>query len=164
MNCNSCMKNYSSAHHGKHNCNSSVAKQNEWERMYPVKTDNNTSGSYPAKTFAEQPPVDMPGYCPEQSDNLMPGYDMSEMIYGYMYTPGYLRSNIGNVMRVEFQVGSGVDERVGVLREVGANYIVLDALDCGSKMMCDLYAIKLVTTMTPSENKAMPGYFTNMQP
>lgn len=62
-----------------------------------------------------------------------------------IYTPGYLRQHIGDLMRVEFLIGNGTTDRVGRLRQVGASFIVLAALDGGSEILCDIYSIKFVT-------------------
>jgi hypothetical protein len=49
---------------------------------------------------------------------------------------------------VEFFIGSSMTDRVGVLSEVGASYIVLNSLEGSSRIMCDIYAIKFVTIIS----------------
>lgn len=61
------------------------------------------------------------------------------------YTPGYLRQHIGDLMRVEFLIGSNTTDRVGRLTQVGASFIVLSSLDGGSEIVCDIFSIKFVT-------------------
>jgi hypothetical protein len=63
------------------------------------------------------------------------------------YTAGFLRNFIGQNMRVEFLIGTSgaLVDRVGVLVEVGASYIVLRPYLTDDLLMCDLYSIKFVT-------------------
>jgi hypothetical protein len=63
------------------------------------------------------------------------------------YTAGYLRKYIGSDVRVEFLIGTGgpLVDRIGVLTEVGASYIVLKPFRTNDTLMCDLYSIKFVT-------------------
>lgn len=63
------------------------------------------------------------------------------------YSAGFLRNFIGYNMRVEFVLGTsgGFTDRTGVLKEVGASYIVLQPTDTDDLLMCDLYSIKFVT-------------------
>lgn len=63
------------------------------------------------------------------------------------YTAGFLRNFIGCNMRVEFLVGTSgaLVDRIGVLMEVGASYIVLQPFQTDDLLMCDLYSIKFVT-------------------
>lgn len=63
-----------------------------------------------------------------------------------MYTPGFLRTQIGKKMRVEFLIGTnGFTDRTGTLLAVGASYILLRLIDSDDVMMCDIYSIKFVT-------------------
>ena len=63
------------------------------------------------------------------------------------YTAGFLRNFLGKNMRVEFLIGTSgaLVDRVGVLVEVGASYIVLRPYLTDDLLMCDLYSIKFVT-------------------
>ena len=63
------------------------------------------------------------------------------------YTAGFLRNYLGRNMRVEFLIGTSgaLVDRVGVLMEVGASYIVLQPYLTDDLLMCDLYSIKFVT-------------------
>lgn len=63
------------------------------------------------------------------------------------YTAGFLRNFLGRNMRVEFLIGTSgaLVDRMGVLVEVGASYIVLRPLLTDDLLMCDLYSIKFVT-------------------
>lgn len=67
-----------------------------------------------------------------------------ETLTNPIYIPGFLRQNIGRWMRVEFLIGNTMTDRVGVLTEVGASYILLHSIDPNSYILCDLFAIKFV--------------------
>lgn len=71
-----------------------------------------------------------------------------------IYTPGYLMLHIGDLMRVEFLIGNFTTDRVGRLKQVGASFIVLDALDRSSEIVCDIYSIKFVTIIDDSDTNA----------
>lgn len=70
-----------------------------------------------------------------------------ETLANPIYTPAYLRRNIGKVIRVEFLIGDNMTDRVGRLVEVGASYIVLEVAAQFTHIMCDLYSIKFVTIL-----------------
>ncbi|NLO47653.1 MAG: hypothetical protein GX111_04940 [Clostridiales bacterium] len=63
------------------------------------------------------------------------------------YTPGLLRSFIGEMMRVQFLIGTTgpLIDITGTLVEVGATYIILQPINTDDLMVCDLYSIKFVT-------------------
>ena len=76
-----------------------------------------------------------------------PVYDAAvpETLENPIYVPGYLRTQIGKTVRVEFFIGNQMTDRVGVLLEVGASYILIKELSGAATIMCDLFAIKFVT-------------------
>lgn len=62
------------------------------------------------------------------------------------YTPGFLRTQIGKLVRVEFLMSSGpLVDRVGTLIGVGVNYILLRPIGTNDTLLCDIYSIKFVT-------------------
>jgi hypothetical protein len=63
------------------------------------------------------------------------------------YTPGLLRSFIGQNMRVQFLIGTTgpMIDITGILVEVGATYIILQPINTDDLMVCDLFSIKFVT-------------------
>jgi hypothetical protein len=64
------------------------------------------------------------------------------------YIPGYLKSLIGQPVRAEFSIGSNLlTDRTGIVREVGVNYFVLEDIVTRSRVMCDLYSVKFVTSL-----------------
>ncbi len=69
-----------------------------------------------------------------------------ETVQSPQYTPGFLRTQIGRRMRVEFLIGTGaLIDRIGTLVGVGASYILLRPVDSNDIILCDIYSIKFVT-------------------
>lgn len=66
-----------------------------------------------------------------------------------MYTPGFLSTQIGRLMRVEFLIGTNgpLIDRVGTLVGVGASYILLRPSGTDDVLLCDIYSIKFVTIL-----------------
>ncbi|MDR2908678.1 MAG: hypothetical protein LBU86_02185 [Oscillospiraceae bacterium] len=57
----------------------------------------------------------------------------------------FLSSHLGDMVRVEFLLADNTIERVGILSEVGDNYIVLNSADNANRLLCDMSSIKFVT-------------------
>jgi len=86
------------------------------------------------------PPISLPNF------ETAPG---SPSILGVEYTQGYLRTQIGKCMRVTFLIGTNIiQDRNGVLEEVGIDYIILRDDETNELVLCDLYAIKFVNIRT----------------
>lgn len=61
------------------------------------------------------------------------------------YMNGFLRTQIGRRVMVEFLIGTNtLVDRTGVLLGVGANYILLNESDSDDLLACDFYNIKFV--------------------
>jgi hypothetical protein len=61
------------------------------------------------------------------------------------YTQGYLKTLIGKLLRVEFLLGeSNFQDRIGVLLEVGTDYIILREIETDDDLLCDAFTIKYV--------------------
>ena len=72
-----------------------------------------------------------------------------EILTNSIYTPAFLREHIGKLMRVEFLIGTNnLVDRIGILADVGASYILLRSLENDSLVYCDIYSIKFVTIST----------------
>ena len=72
-----------------------------------------------------------------------------ETLKNPIYTPAFLREQIGKLMRVEFLIGTNnLVDRIGVLEDVGASYILLRSFENDSLIYCDIYAIKFITIST----------------
>lgn len=82
-----------------------------------------------------------PEYRVVQIDETTP-----ETVTNALYTPAFLRQHIGKLVRVEFLIGTTyLDDRTGILVEVGASYIVLRSIQDSNLLYCDIYSIKFVT-------------------
>ena len=72
-----------------------------------------------------------------------------EILTNPIYTPGFLRQHIGRLMRVEFLIGTNnLVDRIGILQDVGASYILLRSFENDSLVYCDIYSIKFITIST----------------
>lgn len=78
----------------------------------------------------------------KNSDNL----NVPESLKNSIYTPAFLRKHIGRLVKVEFLIGTSfLEDRTGILLEVGASYIVLRSVQDNNLLYCDIFSIKFVT-------------------
>jgi len=78
---------------------------------------------------------------------LPPAYAAILDYESLQYLNGYLRTQIGHYVEVEFLVGStNVLARSGRLAGVGLNYILIEDLTTGDITACDFYNIKFFRT------------------
>ena len=69
-----------------------------------------------------------------------------EILTNPIYTPAFLREQIGKLIRVEFLIGTNnLTDRTGILEDVGASYILLRSIESDNLVYCDIYSIKFVT-------------------
>ena len=72
-----------------------------------------------------------------------------EILTNPIYTPAFLREQIGRLMRVEFLIGTNnMTDRIGILEDVGASYILSRSFENDSLVYCDIYSIKFITIST----------------
>ena len=72
-----------------------------------------------------------------------------EILTNSIYTPAFLREQIGKLMRIEFLIGTNnMVDRIGILQDVGASYILLRSVENDSLIYCDIYSIKIITIST----------------
>lgn len=66
-----------------------------------------------------------------------------------LFTQGFLSTQIGRIIRVEFLIGTNgpLIDRVGTLIGVGTSYILLRPTGTDDVLLCDMYSIKFVTIM-----------------
>ena len=82
----------------------------------------------------------------EVTDRVTINNSSPEIMTNNLYTPAFLRNYIGHLVRVEFLIGTNnLTDRVGILEEVGASYILLRALESTNLLYCDIYSIKFVS-------------------
>ena len=81
-----------------------------------------------------------------ENRNVQINKNSPEILTNSIYTPAFLREQIGKLMRVEFLIGTNnLVDRIGILEDVGASYILLRSLESDSLVYCDIYSIKFVT-------------------
>ena len=69
-----------------------------------------------------------------------------ETLTNTAYTPAFLKRYIGRLVRIEFLIGSSyLEDRTGILLEVGASYVLLRSVQDRNLLYCDIYSIKFVT-------------------
>ena len=89
----------------------------------------------------------------KENRNVQLNQNSPEILTNNIYTPAFLRENIGKLMRVEFLIGTNnLVDRTGVLLDVGASYILLRALESDVITYCDIYSIKFITISNLSFN------------
>ena len=82
----------------------------------------------------------------QENRNVVINSSTPEMLTNNIYTPAFLRENIGKLMRVEFLIGTNnLTDRIGILEDVGASYILLRSLESDTLVYCDIYSIKFIT-------------------
>lgn len=82
----------------------------------------------------------------QENRNVNINQNSPEILTNNIYTPAFLRENIGKLMRVEFLIGTNnLVDRTGILIDVGASYILLRALESDVVTYADIYSIKFIT-------------------
>jgi hypothetical protein len=78
-----------------------------------------------------------------------PGEQAPVTVQSPLYTPGYLRTQIGRRMRIEFLIGTNgpLVDRTGTLLGVGTSYVLIQPVESDDVMLCDIYSIKFVTIL-----------------
>ena len=77
--------------------------------------------------------------------NVVTDSNSPEVLTNNIYTPAFLREQIGKLVRVEFLIGTNnLVDRVGFLEDVGVSYILLRSIESGNLVFCDIYSIKFV--------------------
>lgn len=86
-----------------------------------------------------------------------------EILTNNIYTPAFLRQQIGKLVRVEFLIGTNnLVDRIGILQDVGASYILLRSLESNTTIYADIYSIKFVTiSNTVVPNNQYYGLYNN---
>ena len=79
-----------------------------------AETDRFDAEVYVQQDNLENEHVDMP------TDEFIP-----ESLESELFMPGYLRTQIGKYMRVEFLIGNQTTDVTGRLSDVGASFIIL---------------------------------------
>lgn len=94
--------------------------------------------------------------------NVQINQNSPEILTNNIYTPAFLREQIGKLMRVEFLIGTtNLTDRIGILEDVGASYILLRSVESDNLIYCDIYAIKFITIAATSMYGGMNNSMMN---
>lgn len=83
---------------------------------------------------------------------------MSDQITSPLYIAGYLNTQIGKLIKVDFLVGNTITDRTGVLVKVGVSYIIIRPIEVNGTLLCDMYSIKFVTIVERSTAPVFGGF------
>ena len=79
----------------------------------------------------------------QTEEEILQGQIIPETLKNTVYTPAFLRKHIGKLVKVEFLIGTSyLEDRTGILLEVGASYIVLRSVQDNNLLYCDIFSIK----------------------
>ncbi|MGE5633305.1 MAG: hypothetical protein ACM3TR_19760 [Caulobacteraceae bacterium] len=98
-------------------------------------------------TAGQQIPVMPPSYHVPITGAGPVDFDMlpSTPVMDVEFTQGYLRTQIGARIKVEFLIGTDMlVDREGTLVNVGIAYIIIREVDTDDLLLCDIYSIKFV--------------------
>ena len=99
----------------------------------------------------------------KENRNVNINQNSPEILTNNIYTPAFLRENIGKLMRVEFLIGTNnLVDRTGILVDVGASYILLRALESDVITYADIYSIKFITISNLPYNMLLDFNNSNM--
>ncbi len=81
-----------------------------------------------------------PGTAPIDFDQLL-----QTPILDIEYTQGYLRTQIGRKVKIEFLIGTNMlIDRDGTLMDVGVSYVIIQETETDDLLLCDIYSIKFI--------------------
>lgn len=110
-----------------------------------------TSPQYHTAQVQQQPqaiPYQINAQIPQLAQTPMQNFESEIMVPPIMstgYTQGYLSTQIGSKVKVEFLIGTNMlVDREGTLVEVGISYIVINETETDDLLLCDIYSIKFV--------------------
>lgn len=113
-----------------------ATQQTQPQQMQPQQMEG--MQQMPGQPQVPQAPI--PGAGPVDFEMLP-----STPIMDIEYTQGYLKSQIGARIKVEFLIGTDMFvDREGTLVDVGISYIVIREVDTDDLLLCDIYSIKFV--------------------
>ncbi|MCQ1530329.1 hypothetical protein [Lutispora saccharofermentans] len=122
---------------------------------YPYGTSGNQMMQYQMPAISQgmnQTPQmqQMPAGAQMPSVAQMPMQEMLQpaippVVMDTQYTQGYLKTQIGSKVKVEFLIGTNMlVDREGTLVDVGVSYIIIIETETDDLLLCDIYSIKFV--------------------
>jgi hypothetical protein len=110
----------------------------------PAKVITQPSKSMPQTTMpTQQPSKVMPQMQADyQNPEITP---TAPIINNPLYNQGWLKTQIGKFVSINFLIGNMYIDRQGILQEVGISYVIIKESGTNDIVMCDIYSIKFVT-------------------
>ncbi len=103
-------------------------------------TQTSTSGTPALPTGTPSGPTYSTPLPVESDFDIVP-----QTVESIQYTQGYLKTQIGRKVKVEFLIGTNMlVDREGTLVEVGISYIIIREAETDDLVLCDMYSIKFV--------------------
>lgn len=135
--------------------NSSPAMQYPAQPMTSnAPTPNNIQGTVPGGSISGTGSPDLTRVPPRSSSGPQPGtmaaippssQPISIPSESLQYMNGFLRTQIGRIVMVQFLVGTNtLVDKMGILLAVGVNYILINETETDDILACDFYNIKFV--------------------
>lgn len=72
-------------------------------------------------------------------------YSVPKMLQSPVFSNGYLRKNQGKLLKVESLIGNTLDTRIGILLDVGADYIAIKINNSCCSLLIPTASIKYIT-------------------
>ena len=118
-------------------------EENDFDYCFPpvfrCQYDDNTRVQPNPKIPQPEPE---PEPAPEITNEMNP---MQPTVNDISYTQGYLRTQIGKRVKIDFLIGTNMlIDKEGTLIEVGISYVVIREVNSNIQTMCDIYSIKFV--------------------
>lgn len=116
----------------------------------PLRTAPNDMGqSSSASTYQEENTYNYPTQIQNSAPSLSETENIQQSVNDISdipnYTVDYLKRQIGKYVKLEAASGGCVSSRMGLLSQVGEDYIVLELPNTGLSVMCDISTIKFAT-------------------
>lgn len=120
--------------------------RNSWYNYQTAQLTQPQTTQQPASTFTRDMTTPAPS---AQQAVPSAAQQVPTTLESSYYTAGLLRQFIGQLMRVQFLIGTTgpLVDRVGTLVDVGANYIILQPTASDDLVIADLYSIKFVDVL-----------------
>ena len=75
----------------------------------------------------------------------MENHNLPQSLKNSAFLPAYLSKYVGKLIRTDSFIGNRTVTKIGVLKAVGENFIVLKPYRSNDILICDLHSIKYIT-------------------
>ena len=95
----------------------------------------------------------------DENRNVNIDQNSPEILTNPIYTPAFLREQIGKLMRVEFLIGTNtMTDRIGILEDVGASYILLRSFENDSLGFYGTMSANMMNNNRYYQGPGMPNF------